>query len=121
MYRATEFITTDKKFPQVQARILHHHDYWDGPRNGVCFVEGGNEHWFDILVHWDDENTWPRDEHGDRDYCFELPWFKRFLVWKISDEEMSYWLKKSNDFKTALSFGMDSHELKNFYRRYPPD
>lgn len=117
--RASTFITSYHQFPQLQAKILFHVDYWDGPRNGVCLVDG-EKYWFDILVHWDDENECPRDEYGDVAWNFDKPWSKRFLVWKLSPEEIRYQEDRQEEFTKALSFGTMGKELDQFYKDHPP-
>jgi hypothetical protein len=76
------------KFPQLQEmRKLWHSGYWDGPISGMCLIDG-QKCWFDLIEEWSDNNHYPSETDGvDADW--EQPWYRRYLVWKLTDEQQA--------------------------------
>jgi len=62
-------------------RKLWHSDYWDGPINGLCIVND-EKCWYEMIEENSDSGHDVPDE--------PLPWYRRYLVWKLTDEQLNY-------------------------------
>lgn len=71
-----------QSFPQLDTlKKLWHHSYWDGALSGVCEVNG-DKCWFECIEEWLDNHSFPEDDDN-----FEPPWYRRFLVHKLTNEQ----------------------------------
>lgn len=67
--------------PKIQ--MLWHSGYWDGPTSGVCEVDN-QKCWFAVVKEFDD---FPPEYFEDGSFCFDAPWFRRFIIVKLTDEQ----------------------------------
>lgn len=76
-----------KSLPQINPTIYWHHDYYDFRMSGVCDYNG-QKCKYHCVEQFDDVHPEffkdPNVEHGD------APWYRRFAIFKISDEYYSY-------------------------------
>lgn len=80
----SKFKENYQKLPQLPTmRKLWHSNYWDGPLSGMCLIEG-QKYWFECVEEWLDNNSYPEDDDD-----FETPWYRRFLIWKLTDEQQA--------------------------------
>lgn len=84
-----------EKFPKLTIlKKLWQHDYWDGVISGVCLVN--NEPcWFETIEQFED---FP-DEY---DSNFEPPWYRRFLVWKLTSEQFAAIKERHEKFRRMV-------------------
>jgi hypothetical protein len=74
-----------QKFPQLpEMKKLWHRAYWDGPLSGLCLVDN-QKYWFECIEEWLDNNSYPEND----DYDFEPPWYRRFVIWKLTDKQLT--------------------------------
>lgn len=93
-----KYKTCYQDLPQIHKwKKLWHQGYWDGALSGVCEVNG-EKCWFELLEEWSDNNSYsPEDSPEYED--FEPPWFRRFLVFKLSEEQYSELLRRHQKFE----------------------
>jgi hypothetical protein len=73
-----------QQFPQLpEMKKLCHFNYWDGPLSGLCLING-NKYWYECVEEWLDNNRYPDDDDD-----FEPPWYRRYLIWKLTDEQLA--------------------------------
>lgn len=70
-----------QKLPEM--RKLCHFGYWDGPLSGLCLING-ERYWFECIEEWLDNNSYPEDDDD-----FEAPWYRRYLIWKLTDAQQA--------------------------------
>lgn len=71
----------EEKFPKLHnVKKLWHHGYWDGPISGVCEYNG-QKCWFEQIDEFHDKYS----DYDDDD--FSAPWYRRYLVHKLTDEQ----------------------------------
>lgn len=72
-------------FPKLEVlKKLWHHSYWDGALNGVCEVNG-EMCWFECIEEYWDNHSAP--DETDQASDWEPPWYRRFLVHKLTEEQ----------------------------------
>lgn len=81
-------------------KILWHNSYWDGPLNGVCEVNG-TKCYFQSLEFWHDNNTYPPEDSPEYE-DFIQPWDRRFLVFRLTDEQFRYLEDRHKKFQTMV-------------------
>lgn len=69
------------KIPEM--RKLYHLGYWDGPLSGMCLVDG-QKYFFECIEEWLDNNSYPEDDDD-----FEAPWYRRYLLWRLTEEQLT--------------------------------
>lgn len=89
---------TYQTLPQIQSmNMLLHHGYYDGPLSGMCEVDG-QKCYFEFLDQWSYSNKWPEDDEDD----FEPPWYRRFLIYRLSDEQLAAVEKRHEKFRRMV-------------------
>lgn len=82
------YINNYQRFPKLpEMRMLYHLGYWDGPLSGICLIDG-QKYWFECIEEWRDNNKWP-DENDPAYEDFEPPWYRRYLIWKLTDDNLA--------------------------------
>jgi len=75
------------KLQKLDAKMLWHSNYWDGPLSGVCEVSG-EMLWFDILIETEPEIPCPKEEECDAKIQAEIEAIGRTnIASPESDEE----------------------------------
>ena len=69
------------RLDSTKFKFLWHYSYWDGPRNGICEYDG-KKCWFECVEEWHDNHSYPPDDDD-----FEQPWWRRFLLVHLTDEQ----------------------------------
>lgn len=75
-----------KKLEYKDVRKLFHVGYYDGPLSGMCLL-GGEKCWFDHLADYPDEHPEFYDDDNN-DSWSDVPWSRRYLVWKLTPEQI---------------------------------
>lgn len=74
------------KLQKLDAKMLWHNNYWDGPLSGVCQV-GEDLFWFDILIETDPAIPCPKEEECDARIEAEIAEYKGDIVSASTDDE----------------------------------
>lgn len=83
----SKFKETYQSFPKLpEWRKLWHGNYWDGPLSGMCLVNG-ERYWYECIEEYHDNNPYPSEEEYDAGW--EAPWYRRYLIWKLTDEQQA--------------------------------
>lgn len=91
-----------QKFPQLkEMRKLWHSGYWDGPLSGMCLIDG-QKCWFECIDEWGNHNSYPEDDEE-----FEQPWYRRFLIWKLTDQQQTEIEKRHAKFQRMVGTHCD--------------
>lgn len=99
-----KFEKTYEQFPKLpNVKKLWHHGYWDGPTSGICEVNG-QKCWFELIEEWHDKH----DDYDDDD--FSPPWYRRYLVHKLTEEQFSEIEKRHNKFRRMVGSHTDYDE-----------
>ena len=109
-YKKT-YESTFKKIESKDARKLWVAGYYDGPLSGMCLVDG-EKCWFDHLVDYPDEHPEFYDEDND-DTWADLPWGRRYLVWKLTPEQIENLEYNHSFFQKMVGTHMDCDENGN--------
>lgn len=74
MSTTSKTIDSIERLASEQVRVLWHADFWDGPINGLCQVDG-TKCWFELWA----------DDEGD----FPEPAERRFLVLQLTPQQLA--------------------------------
>jgi hypothetical protein len=94
---------TYTQLPKLQVKKLWHHGYWDGPTSGVCEVDG-KKCWFELIEEWHDKY----DDYDDDD--FTAPWYRRYLVHHLTDEQFKEIEARHEKFQRMVGTHTDYNE-----------
>lgn len=98
-----------QSLPQIpEMKKLWYLGYWDGVWSGVCEVDG-QKCFFDFLEAWYDNNRYPDEDDLDYD-TFEAPWYRRFLIVKLTDEQYQELEKRHAKFQRMVGCHTDYDE-----------
>lgn len=96
---------TYQTLPQIpEMKKLYHLGYWDGPLSGMCLVNG-EKYFFECIEEWTDNNSYPEDDDD-----FEAPWYRRFLLWKLTDEQQAHLDQRHAKFQRMVGTHTDYDE-----------
>lgn len=102
-----------EQLPKItNIKKLWHHGYWDGPRNGVCEVNG-QKCWFELITEWHDKY----DDYDDDD--FDAPWYRRFLVHRLTKEQYEALHVRHLKFQRMVGHHTDYDEDGHRMERFP--
>jgi hypothetical protein len=76
---------------------LWHYLYWDGPISGLCLLDGA-KCWYQMVDEWSCHNEYPDN------IDFEAPWYRRFIIFKLTDEHLN--IIELNHYKFQTMVGM---------------
>lgn len=100
-----------KKLESKEVRKLWAAGYYDGPLSGMCLVNG-DKCWFDHLADYPDEHPEFYDEDNN-DTWADLPWGRRYLVWKLTPEQIENLEYNYSIFQKMVGTHMDYDENGN--------
>lgn len=105
MNRLDKYKDNYQRFPKLPAmRKLCHFGYWDGPLSGLCLIDG-QRYWYECIEEWLDNNNYPEDDDD-----FQAPWYRRFLIWKLTDEQQKYIDERHAKFQRMVGMHTDYDE-----------
>ncbi len=105
MKRLEKYKGSYQKFPQLPTmKKLCHFGYWDGPLSGLCLIDG-QKYWYECIEEWLDNNSYPEDDDD-----FESPWYRRFLIWKLTDEQLAAIETRHAKFQRMVGMHTDYNE-----------
>ena len=97
-----------QKFPRLhEMKMLWHGNYWDGPLAGMCLIDS-QKYWFECIEQYHDNNPYPSEEEYDAGW--ESPWYRRFLVWKLTDEQLKVIEERHAKFQRMVGTHCDYDE-----------
>lgn len=94
------------RHPKIEPpKMLFHVGYWDGPLSGLCLVDG-TKCWFAMSEEYDGPHPETEQERDD----FTPPWYRRFLVWRLSAEELAEVERRHEKFRRMVGTHCDYTE-----------
>lgn len=100
------------EFPKLdEMRKLFHVSFYDGALSGLCLINN-DKCWFQCIEDYYDNNTW--DDDND-DYP---PWYRRFIIFKLSDDKLKRIEENHEKFRTMVGTHTDYDEngKRDFYQ-----
>lgn len=98
------------ELPKLESwRMLYHSGYWDGPLSGMILFEM-ERHWFELCDDMLDHSEEPEFAPWFSDDCpegFEVPWTRRYLVYRLTPEQLSSVDSMHADFNALVGFHCD--------------
>ncbi len=98
----TEFYDDEDEQPDLV--MLWHEGYWDGPMSGVATLDGE-------LVYFDMKGCDDPDDEYD-----ESMDYRRYAVYRMTEEEKAYKLKSHHEFQTHVGYHCDYGEVYLDYK-----
>jgi hypothetical protein len=94
------------KHPKIEAKLLWHCNYWDGPINGIAEYQN-HKYWFQQC---DDFLNYPEMVAQFEDFDETLDWFRRYTVHELTPEELTEEVYCHDSFRNYVGTHTDYNE-----------
>lgn len=95
--------------PKIEKiKLLYHLGYWDGPLSGICEIDG-EKLYFKCVEEWIDNNRYPT-EAEDPENEFEPPWWRRFLIVRLTEQQLERIESRHKKFQRMVGLHTDYRE-----------
>lgn len=101
-----------EQLPKLQVKKLWHHGFWDGPTSGICEVDS-QKCWFELIEEWHDKYS----DYDDDD--FDAPWYRRYLVHRLTDEQFQAIKERHDKFCRMVGYHTNYDDNGRRCDRFP--